>query len=87
MLTMVGKLLNEVEVLQEGIEDHKRENGLEWKQICSYVDMGCMYVVSDFTVSESECVWYLELGSSEGTGSEGASQTTIVGWSWLCWEF
>ena len=49
MLTVVGKLLNEVDEVQENLETRKKqlllENGLEWRTFRSYVDITCMYMV------------------------------------------
>lgn len=53
MLNVVGKLVNEIEDLQESMEIRKRqlllENGLEWRTFHSYVDTACMYMVSHLT--------------------------------------
>jgi hypothetical protein len=48
VLTVVGKLVNEVDEVQESLETRKRqlllENGLEWRTFRSYVDIACMYM-------------------------------------------
>ncbi|CAI8045497.1 hypothetical protein GBAR_LOCUS25172, partial [Geodia barretti] len=50
VLNVVGKLVNEIEDLQESMAARKRhlllDNGLEWKTFRSYVDIACTYMVS-----------------------------------------
>ena len=49
VLTVGGKLLHEVDEVQENLETRKKqlllENGLEWRTFRSYVDITCMYMV------------------------------------------
>jgi hypothetical protein len=48
VLNVVGKLVNEIEDLQESMAARKRhlllENGLEWNTFRSYVDIACTYM-------------------------------------------
>lgn len=52
VLNVIGKLVNEIEDVQESLETRKRhlllENGLEWKSFRSYVDIATMYMVCLF---------------------------------------
>ena len=85
VLHVVSKLVTEAEDLQETMETRKRQlllqNGLEWKSFRSYVDITCMYMVSVLAVASS---WLqvksisTDLGVTEGTGSEAASQEAAV---------
>ena len=50
VLNVVGKLVNEIEDLQESMAARKRrlllDNGLEWKTFRSYVHIACTDMVS-----------------------------------------
>lgn len=67
VLNVVGKLVNEIEDLQENMEARKRhlllENGLEWKTFRSYVDIACTYMVSGLSLLSKEVCVCLRAGA------------------------
>lgn len=97
MLNVVGKLVEEVEDLQESMEIRKKqlllENGLEWRTFRSYVDTVCMYMVSCFHEYNYRALIYMyhycfstDVGIAEGTCSHLSLETSVIQRTQVCGE-
>lgn len=90
VLTVVEKLVNEVDEVQENLETRKKqlllENGLEWRTFRSYVDIACMYMVGGDLLRTGKAVspTCTDMGVTEDIVHQGPFETALVQSSKIC---